>query len=332
MQNRLIVIAVFVALLFLDSTAFAMDGERDELSYKEMGLASLYNGEMDSALHYLERANSIYEDDAQILGGLALVHVYSGDFDRALDYAQEGRSAGGSADAYVAGVLAHEELGNVRRRDRWIDRGLDNFPNDNLLLYHAGRIKIPFDNKIGEELLLRSINSASAFGEAHLLLGERMYRKGENVKAVMPLLYYLMLHHDDDQSSDVVRYIEHVFNNWASSSQSISNYSTASSGVRVDFVPEAWDGDDSDREGLNRWFVEQTVSFMESVKSAEITSGESLWLFYSDFFSEVFRLDFANVLALHVSYSRYPDESVGRLANQDKSRKYDMFSNWLLME
>ncbi len=321
-------IRIFICLLFLVGGQLAF-GQIGGNEYKLRGLELLNEGQTDSAMVYLNQAVMKGVADGEVLGGLALAYIQKGDAQRALENAVEARKDKQypSADAYLAGVLAHESMGNVSQRNRWLDQGLKAFPADYLLLYHAGRIAIPFDTKEGERLLLRSIHAYPAFGAAHLLLGENMYRRGENLKAVLPLMYYLLLHQDALNSGDVVALIERSYDSWSISKESISKVSKASKGFTIDHIPAAYAGGPNDK---GEWFVEESLALMQSVRMASVSSSDALWVFYADFFGQVARLGFDVPMAHHMAYSRYPADAMEWI--NDNAQLYQLLGDWLMVQ
>ncbi len=317
-----------VITLLILASGVGMYSQSAADALKLRGLELLDRGENDSAMVYLSRALLDAPDDADILGGLAMVCINLGDAQRAVDFAIKGvrDRVNPSSDAYLAGVLGYEKLGNVRLRNKWLDEGLEVFPSDYLLLYHAGRINIPFDKEKGEKFLLKSIHSYPAFSPAHLLLGENMYRRGENLKAIVPLMYYLFLNHNELNSADIVASIERLLGSWSASNQSISKVSTASKGFTTDFRPEEFKGKQDEK---GQWFVKQAVDLINSMETANVASSEVLWLFYSDFFSQVGTLGFAQPMAYHISYSRYPGDAMAWI--NDNTQLYQMLADWLLV-
>jgi tetratricopeptide (TPR) repeat protein len=318
---------MIIALMMMQSlVSLAQLGGQE---YKFRGLEFLDEGQSDSAMVYLNQAVIKGLADGEVLGGLALAYFQKGDAARALENAVEARKdlIHPSADAYLAGVLAYEELGNVRLRDKWMEEGIEAFPSDCLLLYHAGRIAIPFDSGKGERYLLRSIHACPGFGDAHLLLGENMYRRGENLKAVLPLIYYLFLHQDALNSADVAASVERLYDSWAVSTLGISKVSTAGKGFSVDFVPEAFSGSYEER---GPWFVKQTVGLIGSMQMAGVSSSDGLWVFYSDFFSQVARLGFDEAMAYHIAYTRYPADAMEWI--NDNAESYRMLGDWLMLQ
>jgi tetratricopeptide (TPR) repeat protein len=317
---------IFLSILMMGQMAFGQIGGNE---FKLRGLELLNEGQTDSAMVYLNQAVMKGVADGEVLGGLALAYMQKGDAQRALENAVEARKdkQHPSADAYLAGVLAHEAMGNVSQRDRWLDQGLKAFPADYLLLYHAGRITIPFDSEEGERMLLRSIHAYPAFGAAHLLLGEHMYRRGENLKATLPLMYYLLLHQDALNSGDVVALIERLYDSWSFSNESVSKVSKASKGFTIDYIPTAYSGGPNDK---GEWFVAESLALMQSVRLATVSSSDALWVFYSDFFGQVARLGFDVPLAHHMAYSRYPGEAMEWI--NDNSQLYQLLGDWLMVQ
>ncbi|ASB47771.1 hypothetical protein CDL62_00695 [Alkalitalea saponilacus] len=328
-SNMKILILSFLLLGVVSQPGISQVGG---FEYKLRGLDFLQAGKVDSAMVYLNQATLLGLNDGEVLGGLALAYILQGDAQRALEKAVDARRdrTNPSQDAYLAGFLAHEQLGNVRQRNRWMEQGLDLFPGDYLLLFHAGRVLIPFDKEEGERLLLKSIHAEPGFAPAHLLLGEQMHRRGENLKAALPLLYYLMLHHDTPESAELVRVLERLYDSWAASSASISRHSNVSRGFSVPFVPELPDKRLVDDESRANWYVNQTNALLQSLQLADVTSEDALWVFYSDFFAQVARLNFSMPLAMHTAYSRYPSEVMVWMS--ENARQYDMLANWLLIQ
>lgn len=316
-----------IMALFVMAGQFAF-GQIGGNEFKLRGLELLNEGKTDSAMVYLNQAVLKGVTDGEVLGGLALAYIQKGDAERALEKAVEARKDKQypSADAYLAGVLAHDAMGNVSQRDRWLDQGLKAFPADYLLLYHAGRIIIPFDSEEGERLLLRSIHAYPAFGSAHLLLGENMYRRGENLKAALPLMYYLLLHQDALNSGDVVALIERLYDSWSISKESVSKVSKASKGFTVDYVPTAYTGGPDDK---GEWFVAESLALMQSVQTASVSSSDALWIFYSDFYGQLSRLGFDVPMAHHIAYSRYPADAMEWI--NENAQLYQMLGDWLMV-
>ena len=299
---------------------------------KEKGLQLLHSGETGSALYFLNQARLSGLADGEVLGGLALGYFLEGDAQRALTTAEEARrnTKNPSADAYLAGILANEQLGNVTQRDRWIEASLDAFPGDYLLLYHAGRIAIPFDHEKGENLLLKSIIAMPGFPAAHLLLGQSMYRRGENLKAALPLLYYLMLEHDGENSPEQLRLVEQLFNTWAISAPSISRVTRISPGLKSPFVPTPLGEAEKNEKARLEWTKSQITNLMKSMQNVEVTSNDAMWTFYTDFFNKVASLQFAEPMAMHVMFSRYRADVMQWMI--DNSRQYQLMADWLLVQ
>ena len=306
--------------------------EGDELDYKQQGLKHLRANEVDLALHYLDYAFRENAYDGEVLGGIAIAYTLRGDEKRGLQYAKKALRQADSVycDTYLAGILAYEAKGQLLLRDRWLKKGLKLYPNDYLLLFHGGRIKKSRDNRESERLLLHSAHANPGFEETHLLLGQNMYLQGENLKAVLPLLFFLLLENDSEKSKNVETIIEYVYNSWGASAQGISKINTAGNGVKCNFIPEEYKGTTYDRKNRCQWFVSQTMKLMESMPSMETTSNSVLWEFYSDFFKRAVELHKSQALAWHIVYSMYPSDVLEWIAGNGSEYK-DMI-DWLSLQ
>jgi tetratricopeptide (TPR) repeat protein len=298
-----------ITIVFTSNNLFAQSGVE---SAKVKGLGYLHSGQSDSALLFLHQSMLEGVKDGEVLGGIALAYFLEGNEEKALEMAREARKRRytTTSDAYLAGALAHELLGDARKRNRWLSAGLKSFPNDYLLLYHAGRVTILDSPNKAEAFLLKAVHNEPGFGPAHLLLGESMFRKGEHLKAILPLFYYLLLHHDVDESPSLVAGLEHLFTNWAVSSEGILRPRNVSRGLTSGFVPQPWKGEKTDRDGKREWFVLQAVLLLESLNNVELTSDEALWSYYTDFFLQSRTFEFCrtygNAYDLQSAQSRNP--------------------------
>jgi hypothetical protein len=310
--------------LFILST-LTINAQTEALSHKKMGLDYLDNGEIDSALIELDIAQRMGVNDGEVLGGMSLVYVQKNNIKKAIHYAKKARKdkLHPSANAWLAGVLAYEAKGKSRQMNQWIDKGLAAYPTDFLLLYHAGRITIRSDEKKGENYLLRSIISAPAYSPAHLLLGEQMHRKGENIKALLPLLYYLILNHNTTESPDILAVIENMLKDWALSSQSISKINKADTDFTTNFSPTPKEEDTDNYQ----WLTQQLTAFMESLQTAKINSSAALWSNYAEFFAKAAQMDFDEALTQHIIFSRNQANVLDWITKYPD--QYQMMADWI---
>ena len=320
---------LFVILFLLPYTIW---GQTPGDDYKAKGLACLQANKTDSALIMLQLAVDAGQDDGAVLGALALVYVLEGNVTKAIGYARDARSRKESvtADAYVAGVLASEKLGKPGQRDKWLRDGLKRFPEDYLLLYHAGRLTIPFNVKEGEAYLLRSVYAAPWFAESHFLLGQQMNRQGENLKAVLPLFYFLLLENSSERSKETVLNIESLYQAWSISEKGVSKVTRVSPDFISGFTPEKGEFVKTDYSARSRWFVKQTADLIQSLNNVEVASNHILWEFYSDFFNRVATTGHAEALAWHLANGRYHAELVEWIAAN--GARYKEMVDWLSVQ
>ena len=300
--------------------------------YKTKGLTFLRANKIDSALIYLDLAMGAGINDGEVMGALAVIYVDKGDAGRAIAYARKARNQKGTvtADAYLAGVLASEKDVKPKRRNRWLNQGLKLFPEDYLLLYHAGRIKIPFNRPEGELYLLRSIYAAPWFAESHYLLGQQMFRYGENLKSVLPLFYFLLLENSSERSLETVLNIERLYQSWAASEKGISKLSRVSPGFVSAFKPVTGDFKATDYPARSRWFVKQSIDLMSTLDKIDVSSNDILWEFYSEFFHKAVELGHEEALAWHLANARFPADLLEWIAGN--GARYKEMVDWLSIQ
>lgn len=307
-------------------------GQTPSQDYKSKGIASLRSNQNDSAMIYLNLALGADKNDGEVLGALALVYFQIGDANTAMSLARKARKQKKTvtADAYIAGALGSEQLVKPKQRDRWLHAGLKKFGGDYLLLYHTGRVNIPYDRAEGEKYLIRSVYAAPWFAESHYLLGQQMYRHGENLKAALPLLYFLLLENSTERSKETVLNIELLYKAWAVSDKGISKTSRVSTGFVSGFTPQQADFKPLDYRARSEWFVQQSVGLLNSLGNIKSNSDDMLWEFYSDFFIKAVELGNAEALAWHLANARYPAELLEWVAGN--GALYKAMTDWLSVQ
>ncbi len=307
-------------------------GQTPGIDYKTKGLEYYNANKTDSALIFFKKALEKNKRDGEILGILALIYLEKGDAEKSIGYARNAQKHQSTVtvDAYIAGVLASEIQSKPRRRDRWLDEGLRLFPGDYLLLYHAGRNKIPYNLIEGEKYLLRSVYANPAFAESHLLLGENMVKSGENLKGVLPLFYFLLLDNGSQRSKEVLSLIERLFQAWASEEKGISKFSLVGHGFKTDFVPEQRNFKSYDISLRSKWVVKQTMGLFMSLQNVKTSNADIVWEFYSDFFLKAVELNLAEPLAWHLVNGTYPAEVMEWIASN--GAKYKEMIDWLSIQ
>jgi hypothetical protein len=307
-------------------------GQTPGQDYKSKGIASLRSNHNDSAMIFLNMALAADKKDGEVLGALALVYFQMGDSRKALYYARRAckQEKTVTADAFIAGALGSEDLVKPKQRDRWLHRGLKRFPGDYLLLYHTGRVNIPYDRAEGEKYLIRSVYAAPWFAESHYLLGQQMYRHGENLKAALPLFYFLLLENSTERSKETVLNIELLYKSWAVSDKGISKTSRVSTGFVSGFTPQEAEFKPLDYTARSEWFVQQSVGLLNSLGDIKSDSNDLLWEFYSDFFTKAVELDNAEALSWHLANARYPAELLEWVAGH--GAQYKAMTDWLSVQ
>lgn len=321
-----------LVLLVLIFSAFAATSQNAGVDFKTKGIGFLRANQSDSALIYLDLAMGAGISDGEVLGAVAVLYMERGDIGKAMQYARKARKQAETVtpDAFIAGVLASEKDSKPKRRNRWLNEGIKKFPEDYLLLYHAGRLKIPFNKKEGEEYLLRSVYAAPWFAESHYMLGQQMFRHGENLKAVLPLFYFLLLENSSERSMETVLVLERIYQAWAVSDKGISKITRVSPGFKTAFTPESGDFKPTDYTARSKWLVQQTVALMTALDKVEVSSSDILWEFYSDFFHKAVELGHAEALAWHLVNARYPADLLEWVAGNGSS--YKEMVDWLSIQ
>ncbi len=321
-MQKLLFIHLFLFTLF-SVTAQDLITAKEQ---KRLGIEYLSQGKTDSALIFLHEAESLGLLDGELMGSLALAHLQNEEVSKAIKWAKLSLTdkVNPSPDGWLAGALAYEKQGRMKKRDSWLKKGIQKFPTDYLLRYYSAKAAFPTDPQKAESDLLTAIFLEPVYAPSHLLLGQEMYRKGENTKTLLPFLYYLMLYHDAPESPDIVALIENLLNDWASMPASTTKVKYQKEDALLpSFKPTPRDPSTEKDE----WLVQQLSQLMKSMEEEDFINQNPSWAYYIDFFSNASKQDHSEALIYHLIFSRYKPETLEWITKYQN--KYEMMTLWV---
>ena len=314
-------------LVIIFTLFFGSIYSQNNIDLKKQGLEYLSTvGKTDSALILLHKQNKISPKDNEVIGAIALGYFQKKEFKKAIKWAKKGirKSQLTSPNGWIAGALSYNELKNYKKRDKWLEQGVKQYPTDYLLRYYLAKTLFPKNLKNAETELLNSIYLEPSFVESHLLLGEQMYQNGENLKALLPVAYFLVLYHDSYQSPDLVAVIENIFQDWSKIKQGNSK-SHRDNAMKIDFQPQPI----TENEDKYEWIVSQFVKLLKEMENEEFIKVNPSWAFYLDFFSNISKQNFSEPLIRHILYSRYQGDTIDWLTKNGE--QYKEMLNWIAL-
>ncbi len=314
-------------LVILFTLFFGIVHCQNNIDFKKQGIEYLsIAGKTDSALILLHKQNELSPKDNEVIGAIALGYFQKKEFKKAIKWAKKGTKKNqlSSPDSWIAGALSYHELKKYKKRDLWLKQGVKQHPTDYLLRYYLAKTLFPKNFRNAETELLNSIYLEPSFVESHLLLGEQMYQNGENLKALLPVAYFLVLYHDSYQNPDLVAVIENIFQDWSKIKEGNSK-SHRDNAMKIDFQPQII------TENANRyeWLIFQFDNLLKEMENEEFIKENPSWAFYLDFFSNISRQNFSEPLIRHVLYSRNQGETIDWLTKNGD--QYKEMLDWIAL-
>ncbi len=317
MRNYLVILFTFLFGIIYS--------QNSEINLKVQGLKYLsIAGKTDSALVFLHDYNKLSPKDGEVIGAIALGYYQKGDYKQSLKWAKKNvkKQEQSSADGWIAGALSYHALKDSKNSEKWLEKGIKQHPSDYLLRYHFAKILFPKDRQKAEIELLNSIYLEPSFAEAHLLLGEQMYQNGENLKALLPVAYFLVLYHDSYQSPDLVAVIENIFTEWSKIGKK-NKMITKDNSLSINYKPQQ----KADVQEKYEWIATEFVKLLKAMEDEKFIESNPSWAFYLDFFSNISKQNYANPLIRHILYSRYQGETLEWLTVNRK--QYNEMIDWI---
>ena len=200
-MNRFII--VFLAII-LSQNLFSQN--IDSLIKEAISLKN--QGEYRLAITAFENALKINKNSSEVNLELANIYITSNNYKKALKYCNWiiRNNLTGKAKAYLIKGSVLDYMGKPNRSIRVYKQAILNYPNDYLLHFNLG-ITYHNRNKINEaeSEYIHSIEISPIEPSSHYMLGVVMSQKGERLKSMLALYYFLLLEPDTERSIEAIK-------------------------------------------------------------------------------------------------------------------------------
>lgn len=180
--------------LFLTLNLFGQDEKIKELVSQGTELHD--QGKYDEAIAKYKAALDIDKNSTVANYELSYTYMVTEQYDKAIKFSKEviDQNKDNQYGAYIVLGSSLDMLGKPDEAIKTYNEGLLKFPNSNLLNYNLALTlynQKEFDK--AEKAIIDAILAKPTHGSSHLVLSAIMQSKGERVKALLPLYYFLML-------------------------------------------------------------------------------------------------------------------------------------------
>lgn len=187
--------------LFLSANLFGQDDKVAELVRRGVELND--QGKYDEAIAKYKAALAIDGNSAAANYELSYTYMTTGQFDNAVKYSKKvlKLDTGSQHQAYVVLGSSLDMLGKPTKAVKVFEEGLAKFANSNLLNYNLALTYYKLkEYEKAEEAAISAIVAKPTHPSSHLALSAILQAKGERMKSLLPLYYFLMLEPNSQRS------------------------------------------------------------------------------------------------------------------------------------
>ncbi len=328
--------SIFFILLFcIPFVILAQEDSAADLVKQAVELNS--EGSYIRAIAALQKALEKDKNNLSAKYELAFAFLQTGNSKDAEKYSKQIIRQGDSLklEAYLILGAAYDQGDKPKKSLKIYDKAVHEFPGNNLALFNLG---LSYYNNgdmgMAERSLIRSIDVDRNYPASHFLLSHVMLRKGETVKAMLSLYYFLLLEQDSERAKESYNLLEEIWKSGVNSSGgntivSIDNnendfYKMVDLEIKLKATPYKDKFEPQDKLNV---FVANTDMFC-NVISQKYTGKTGFWeQTYLDFFKEMHENNFTDSFAYYISNTTYRPQVLAWLS--DHYSEFNNFINWV---
>lgn len=198
-MRKLIVVALG---MLLSANLFGQDGDRVKALIAE-GTQLHDAGRYDEAVDKYKAALAIDGSSWEACYEISFTYMVTGKYAEAIVYSKKvvDMDKDGLQGAYIVLGSCLDLTGKSDQAVKVYEKGLKKFPRSSLLSYNLGLTlynQKEYDR--AEALIVQAISNNPKHGSSHLVLSAVMQAKGQRVKSILPLYYFLMLEPNSKRS------------------------------------------------------------------------------------------------------------------------------------
>ncbi|WP_282038797.1 tetratricopeptide repeat protein [Saccharicrinis aurantiacus] len=340
---RLIYICVFSVFSFFVS---AQNSDLETIVKK--GREAYDAGNFEKSVKWFKQAHKFDKKSEEIMCELALSYLAHGDYTNAALYSGKvianKKGSDFAEECYIMHGNSWDKQLRRKRAQKTYKEAIEAYPNNYLLYYHlANSLYREKKYEEAQEQLINLFKINPTYGSGHLLMAYIEYDKGERIKAMLPLYYYLLVEQDSERSEGVYDFLNNLWNQGVRvKAQRESKLYTA--GVNL--------GDFAEQEHLlkeyeiNRdtvinevggiknltliRFAENTNYLFSSLGNTPEVNYGFYWEFYVDLFAKINRNHYSDAYSYFISDCKYKDDVL--LWMSSNYQTFKKFTEWMELQ
>jgi len=325
--------------LFLTASLFGQNDRINELV--SQGTALHDQGRYDEAISKYKAALEIDNNSLVANYELSYTYMVTQQYDKAIkhsgivieqntDYLEE---------SYIVLGSSQDMLGQPDKAIKSFEAGLAKYPNSNLLNYNlALTLFNQKDYEKAEEAAINAVLAKPSHGSSHIILAAIMQIKGQRVKCLMSLYYFLMVEPDSKRSELYYQsLIEQLGQGVTKEGKKKINVNISSSSTKddefgaadmmVSMLAASKYIKENKKKSEMELFAENNGSFFSVLGELKKDNKGFWWDFYVTRFNSLLESENCEAFSYYISQSANSEEVTKWIANNPK--KMEKFKEWL---
>lgn len=321
-------------ILFYSSSSFSQENNLNELI--EKGIAYHDAGEYDKAIKEYEKALNINPKSSLVHYEIAFSYFQKGDYKNAEKYSKKSIQLDDQnlLPSYVTLANSLDMQGKPKKALKVYEEALESF--DHYLLYYNYAFTSLNQGELDQayDAVIKAIENNSTHSSSHLLLSEIMDKKGNRIKAMLPLYYFLLLEPNSNRSGKeykrLTNYMDLGVEKTSPTNINInvpmnddSDFSAAEMMISMKKATNSMD-ENKDKTQL-QLFAENNESLFSILGELKKEKEGFWWELYVPIFYDFAESDLVEPFSYYISVSQGEDATKWLADNEDK---FNRFAKW----
>jgi len=301
----------------------------------------LYNiGKYDEAITKYKAALEI--DDNATVANYELSYTYMADeqYGNAIKYSKKVINQKGSnlQDAYVVLGYSLYKTGKSEKAIKTLEEGLLKYPDNNLLNYNLALASYSLKKyDKAEKAAINAVKARTNHGSSQMILASIMQAKGQRVKTLLPLYYFLMLEPNSLRSKTYYDCLVEQLNLgvvkkdkneiYVNMPYSTSDYDFGASDIMVSFIAASKHLKENKNKSNMDYFIETNKEFFSNLGESKKKNNGFWWDIYVTKFYDLVQSNNYEAFSYYISQSSN-SETVNKWIAENKD-KMTKFMEWL---
>jgi len=329
----------FTLGLFLTAGLFAQTDKIDELI--SQGTVLHDQGRYDEAISKYKEALAIDNNSLAANYELSYTYMAAQQYEKAIKHSQIviEQNTDYLEQAYIVLGSSQDMLGQPDKAIKSFEEGLAKYPNSNLLNYNLALTLFNQKNyEKAEEAAINAVLAKPGHGSSHIILAAIMQIKGQRVKSLLSLYYFLMLEPNSNRSDFYYKSLMEQLGqgvtkegkkkiNVSVSSASTKDEEFGAADMMVSMLAASNYIDENKKKGEMELFAENTKSFFSVLSELKKDHKGFWWDFYVTRFNSLLESENCEAFSYYISQSSKSAEVTKWIAKNTK--KMEKFMEWL---